>query len=109
MVEPTPSPDSTRDPRLDKLQALIEVILLSGLFSGLVAAIPFSLHRWVDPSSMMTNARQVTAFLLLEAWIALILLLVVLRAHRETLQDLGLRWNQWRSEAIVGFAVVPLL
>jgi uncharacterized protein len=107
-VEPS-LPHPNRDSRLERLQALIEVLLLSGLFSGLLAALPFSVGRWVDPASMMTHARDVTAFLLLEASVAFILLSLVLRAHHETLRDLGLRRNRWRFEAIVGLGVVPLL
>lgn len=101
--------DPFQSPRLDKLQAVIEVLLLSGLVSGFFAAIPFSFPLKGRTSMILMDARIASASLLLEAWISFILLWLVLRVHRENLRDLGLHFARWRADVIVGLALVPML
>jgi membrane protease YdiL (CAAX protease family) len=55
------------------------------------------------------NARLLTGYILLEAAITLILLMVVLKSHRETLFDLGLIWSEWKPNLYVGVFLVPIL
>jgi membrane protease YdiL (CAAX protease family) len=108
MNEITPAQDRTERPWLERLQAVIEVLLLSGLVSGFFAVLPFSL-RTKGSLSLTKDARTVALYLLLESGITLVLLFMVLRAHRETLRDLGWRWAQWRFDAVLGIGIVPVL
>ncbi len=50
-----------------------------------------------------------SAYVLLEAAITLVFLFLIMRAHGETLAWLGLCWKRWRSNAMVGLAIVPIL
>ncbi len=93
---------------LDRFQALFEVFLMSGLFSSFVATVPIALHKR-GTETLLRDVRTVTSFVLLEAGITFVLLALLLKAHGETLGDLGLRWNRWRSQFIVGIALVPVL
>ncbi len=93
---------------IDRLQAFLEVLLLSGLVSSLLASLPFGLTGR-DPVSLSNDALSVAAFILLEASILLLLLMFVLRMNRETLLDLGLYRHQWISHLAVGAALVPVL
>jgi len=109
MNTPILPPYPTQDSWLDKVQAAIEVLLLSGIVSGFFAALPFSLQTQNQASGILMDTRLVSASILLEAWIFFVLLWLVLRLHRETLRDLGLRLARWRAEAMVGVALVPIL
>ena len=106
MPEPPVEPQSPS--WVDKLQAFFEVVLMSGLFSSFVATVPFTLqkHRTAD---LLQSVHVVTGFVLLEAAITFAILALILAAHGETLADLGLRWDLWRSQLILGLILVPLL
>jgi len=93
---------------LDRLQAFFEVILMSGLFSSFVATVPFAL-RAHSTEALLKSVRVVTSFVLLEAGITFLLLALILKAHGETLADLGLRWDRWRSQLVLGITVLPVL
>jgi membrane protease YdiL (CAAX protease family) len=108
MNEITPPSPRTDRTWLDRLQAIIEVFLLSGLVSGFFAVLPFSL-RAEGNLSLTRDARTVALYLLLDTGICLVLLFIVLGAHRETLRDLGVRFAHWRFDALLGFGVVPVL
>jgi len=101
--------DPPQNPWLDKLQAIIEVLLLSGLVSGFFAALPFSIRAMGHSGIILTSARVVAASILLEAGICFVLLWLFLRLHRETLKDLSLHLDCWRSDVAVGVALVPIL
>jgi membrane protease YdiL (CAAX protease family) len=107
MIEPAPALVPPESNWLDRLQALVEVVLISGLVSSFFAALPFSVH--LTSGSLPTNARIVTGFILVEAAITLLLLALILRAHREGLHDLGLDGRRWLGHVAVGMAVLPLL
>ncbi len=109
MNEPGPQPSPQPSRRwLIRLQALFEVILLAGILSTLVALVPF---RFISGSagSVMENARAVAAFVLLESFVTFILLYLILRAHGEHPSDLGWTLRRWRTEAMIGLAIVPAL
>jgi membrane protease YdiL (CAAX protease family) len=94
---------------IERLQALFEVLLLSGLISSFLAALLLSAFHGKSAQLLSNDAKFVTAFLLLEAGITIFLLLVVLRAHRETLRSLGLAWENWKSHLLTGLILVPFL
>lgn len=91
----------------DRLQAFVEVLLLSGLISSFVAALIFSAFLGRKANDLTTDATIVTAFLLAEAVITLLLLVAVLKAHREPIGSLGLRWDRWKSYLLLGLGLVP--
>ncbi len=109
MNGPILPPYTAQDSWLDKVQAAIEVLLLSGIVSGFFAALPFSFGIQHQTYGIPMDTRQVSASVLLEAWIFFVLLWLVLRLHRETLRDLGLRFARWRPEAMIGVLMVPVL
>jgi membrane protease YdiL (CAAX protease family) len=94
---------------LDRIQALFEVLLLSGLLSSLLAGlILYPFHR-EQPPNLLANAKVLSAFLLLEAVIAFFILALILKARRENLSSIGLRWHGWKSNVVIGLALVPFL
>jgi len=103
-----PTPERVERRWLDRVQAIIEVLLLSGLVSGFFAILPFSLRARGNPS-LTRDVPTVVLYLLLESWITLVMLYAILRAHGETLGDLGWRIRQWTTDATCGIALVPLL
>ena len=107
-MESEPLPDRPIVAWMDRLQALLEVLLLSGLVSSFFAALPFTaIHG--GPLLSVADARTISAFILLEASIALLLMLLVLRMHGESFRDLGLRRDRWKSHVAFGLALVPIL
>jgi membrane protease YdiL (CAAX protease family) len=103
-----PTQDQPRQRWLDRIQALIEVILLSGMVSGFIAVLPFSL-RARGNLSLTKDVTTVALYLLLESWIAIVMLYAVMKAHGETPRDLGWRTSHWRFDSIIGAAIVPAL
>jgi len=81
---------------------------MSGLFSSFIATVPISLHKH-GSEVLLKNVRTVTSFVLLEAGITFVLLALLLKAHGETLADLGLRSDRWRRQLVVGILLVPVL
>jgi len=92
----------------DRLVAFLEVLGLAGILSSVVAALPFSLHAG-NPAILLKEARLIAAFVVLEASITLLLMLLILRLHRENLADLGWNWDNWVFDLLLGFSLVPIL
>jgi membrane protease YdiL (CAAX protease family) len=92
----------------ERLVAFLEVLGLAGILSSVVAALPFSLHAG-NPAILLKDARLIASFVVLEAAITLLLLLLILRLHRESLADLGWKWDQWISDLLLGVFLVPIL
>lgn len=101
-------PETRKTSGLDRLQAAVEVLLVSGLFSSFFAALPFSLAR-PDSDVYRHGAKTLVAFLVLEATITLVLILAVLRSHGESTAELGLRLRRFSAHAAAGLLLVPLL
>lgn len=93
---------------LDRLQALVEVMLLGGLFSSILASVPFSI-RGTEEETLVRDATLVARFVLLEAFITLALLAIILRMNQQSPRDLGLHWNRWLSNVAWGIALIPAL
>ena len=92
----------------ERLQALFEVFLLCGIISSLLAMLPFSLLG-ISEDDFLQNPHLLVGSLLLEAFITLAFLIAVLRAHRESLGQIGLKFINWRADALGGILLVPLL
>ncbi len=108
MNDMIPTPERVERRWLDRVQAIIEVLLMSGLVSGFFAILPFSLRTSGHPS-VTQDVPTVVLYLLLESWITLILLFVILKAHGESLAVLGWRTRQWATDVTYGIFLVPLL
>ncbi len=93
---------------VDRAQALFEVILLAGIASSLLAGLPFMFSP-AGRQSLMANARAVSTYLVMEAGITFVLIVLVMRAHGETIKGLGLSWSRWRANVLLGLAIVPVL
>jgi membrane protease YdiL (CAAX protease family) len=93
---------------LPRIQALFEVLLVSGLVSSLIAVLPFArlIHGNV---SVMSNSHLMAGYLMLEACVTFLLLLIILKLHRETPAEMGFRFTRWTADSLIGLAVVPLL
>jgi len=91
----------------DRLQAFIEVVLLSGLISSYLAALIFSVFHGKRVELSTMDATIVSIFILIEAGITILLLVVILNLHRETLWSLGLQWKRWRTYFLLGLGLVP--
>jgi membrane protease YdiL (CAAX protease family) len=95
----------------DRLFAFLEVLVLAGILSSSVAALPFYFqagNRAIH-AILLKDARLIAGFLLLEASITLFLLMLILRLHRERLADLGWNWDRWISDLLLGVSLVPIL
>jgi membrane protease YdiL (CAAX protease family) len=102
----------TEPPRMswaDKVQAIFEVLLLSGVISSLLAGLLFHALPGKNTANPLISARNFSFFILTESAIALALLAVILKFHKETLLDLGLHWNRWKRHLIRGLMLVPCL
>ncbi len=93
---------------VDRAQALFEVALLAGVISSLIAAMPFAMGS-ATRASLLEDIHLMSAYVLLEAAITLVFLFLIMHAHGETLAWLGLCWKRWRSNAMAGLAIVPIL
>ena len=97
-----------RTPPAQRLQALIEVLLLSGLISSYIAALIFYVIYGKITDLLAMDATAVSLFILLEAAFTLLLLIVILRSRRETIRSLGLLWERWKSHLLLGLGLVPV-
>lgn len=93
---------------LPRIQALFEVLLVSGLVSSLIAVLPFArlIHGNV---SVISNAHLMAGYLMLEACVTFLLLLIILKLHRETPAEMGFRFTHWTADSLIGLAVMPML
>jgi membrane protease YdiL (CAAX protease family) len=97
-----------RTPLAYRLQAFIEVLLLSGLISSYLAALIFSAFHEKRVDLLAMDATTVSVFILLEAAFTLLILVVILKSHRETIGSLGLQWERWKFYLLLGLGLVPL-
>jgi membrane protease YdiL (CAAX protease family) len=92
----------------ERIRAFLEVLLLTGVVSSYLASVPFWLGAGRD-TAWLQDATLVAGFVLLEAAITLCLLALLIRAHGGTIEDLGVRWKEWKTNALIGLSLLPLL
>ena len=92
----------------DRLQALLEVLVVAGLLSSAIAYLPFALSG-ISHEALVGKARVIALFILVEACITVALLMLILRAHGESLRYLGWRSNRLGADVFIGLLVVPVL
>jgi membrane protease YdiL (CAAX protease family) len=97
-----------KSPWMDRLQALLEILVVAGLLSSALAYIPFGLSG-ISYEAIVRNARLISLFVLVDAGITVALMMLILRAHGERLRCLGWRSNRLRSDVFIGLLVVPVL
>jgi uncharacterized protein len=101
-------PNSARRAWINKVQAIIEILLVSGLVSSILAAFPVYAIEG-QRAGLMNNAVSTSIFLLLESGISFLLLVTLLKLNDERFRDFGLRWNRWRPNVLAGVLLVPFL
>jgi uncharacterized protein len=101
--------ESRRITWIDRVQAIFEILLVSGLFSSVLASLLLYAFQRKNSPAILANVRSFSAFLLLETGITFLILAVFMKARRETFQGLGLRWNRWKFHLALGLMLVPLL
>jgi membrane protease YdiL (CAAX protease family) len=94
---------------VDRLQAALEILLLSGLVSGFLAAFLLPFLHIKNTDLLLTDVRTLSIYLLVESGIALLILAAILKLRRETIDSLGFRWGYWKRNFLIGIALVPLL
>jgi len=92
----------------DRVQALIEVLLVAGIVSSFVAFLPFHLRGGTE-ESLLHDIRLLTAMLLVEASITVLLVAGLLYLRRQTWRDLGWCLDGLKENVLIGLGVVPLL
>ena len=104
-----PNLDLPRKTWVDRVQAAFEVFLLSGLISSLLAGLLLYAFLGKRGANPLSSAGVFSIFLLLESGIAFLFLATILKYHRQTINNLGLQWDQWRFHLLIGLALVPFL
>ncbi len=102
-------PSAPRKSWMDRIQALAEVFLLSGLMSSFLAALPFVAIGSNKSELLISDVRFMAVFLLLESCITFLLLALILKLHRESIRSIGWQWSRWKSNLFLGLALVPVL
>jgi len=81
---------------------------MSGIISSFLAAFPIIGFRAGRGESLLTDAKTVSFYLLLESAISFLILAFILKAHGEPVGSLGLRWKNWKRNVTAGLVLVPL-
>jgi membrane protease YdiL (CAAX protease family) len=93
---------------IDRVQAILEILLVSGLFSSILASVPFFMAQGKS-ADIIKSSTSTVIFLLIESGITFILLAMLLKLHHETVRDLGLIWDRWRPDILIGLILVPFI
>ena len=104
--EPIPTPQ--KDPWGARLQAILEVLLITGVVSSYLALIPFALLG-IDHKLLLGETKFIAPFVLLESGITLMFLILMQNIHQQRLTDLAGPAKHWKKNLLIGFALVPLL
>jgi membrane protease YdiL (CAAX protease family) len=75
----------------------------------LIAALLLSLFRVRNLDLLLKNANLLSAHLLLESAITFLILAALLRLHGESVRSLGIQWESWKRNVLLGLALVPIL
>jgi len=109
-MDDAPSPvEIPSKPWIDRIQAGIEILLLSGLVSGFLAALAMPLLRIRSMDRLLQDVRLLSVYLLMESAISLLLLIGLLKLHQEPIASIGFQWKHWKRNLLMGLALVPFL
>ena len=104
-----PNMDLPRKTWVDRVQAAFEIFLLSGLISSLMAGLLLYAFLGKRATNPLSSAGVFSVFLLLESGITFLFLATILKYHRQTINSLGVQWDQWKFNLLIGLALVPFL
>jgi uncharacterized protein len=94
---------------IDRFQAAFEILLLSGLVSGFLAALLLPLFHVRNTELLLKDIRVLSIYLLVESGIALLILGAMLKLHHEAVHSLGFRGEHWKRNFAIGLVLVPFL
>jgi uncharacterized protein len=103
-----PADEPRHKPLVERLLAILEILLISGIISSALAYLPFSIFLG-KKANPLTDVRTLSAFLLLESTLTFLFLAGILGLHGERIRDMGLSWAHWKSHLSLGLALVPFL
>jgi len=83
-------------------------IMIAGIASSLIVPIGFAVYG-IGGQEVLANASYLVLFLISEATLTLLIIWGFLHLNGETLKGLGWIFNQWKQEALIGLAFVPVL
>jgi membrane protease YdiL (CAAX protease family) len=106
---PAPTETSRKRSWIDRVQAIFEIVLISGLISSFLAFLPFSVLPGWRAGLLLNNAVTISIYLLLESAITFFFLAIILRARGESLYSLGLCLDRWKPNVAIGLMLVPFL
>ena len=98
-----------------RLQALWEIILVSGVVSSLLTSLIFSvvfavIYRGAKRFKLMEmDFGFLAAYLFFESAVTFLILWMLMKARRETLSSLGLSLKQWKTNIFWGIVAAPCL
>ena len=104
-------PDSSFKPyRPARIQAVFEIILMSGIVSSLLVSLVLAAVFGRNHLKMMEmDVEFLTAYLMFESAATFLILWILMRARRETLHALGLRRWRWKTHVLLGILAAPFL
>lgn len=105
----SPPPSVPRKSWLDRIQALFEVLLMSGLVSGFLASFPLLALVAGNSESLVGDARIIALSLLLESAFSLLILILILQLRGEPFSSLGLHLDRWKFQTALGLGLIPFL
>ena len=104
------SDSSFKSPRFERLQAVFEIILASGLVSSLLVALVFSSIFGLNRLNLEEmDVGFFVKYQMSESAVVFLILWILMKARRETLSGLGLCWKQWKTNVLLGILVAPCL
>ena len=92
---------------MNPLAAVFEVVVVA-LAGSFITQFGFSLCK-VSPGQVLTQTSLLFIFMVSEATLSLFILTLFLKARGEDLARIGLGWGNFRKEAFLGLATVPIL
>ncbi len=92
---------------MNQLVAVFEVVVIA-LAGSFITQFGFSLCK-VPPEQVLTETSFLFIFMVSEATISLLFVTLFLEARGESLAKIGWRKGNFRKEALLGLAIVPIL
>jgi len=93
-----------------RLQAALEIIMVSGIVSSFLASLVFAAIFGRNRLKLMEmDITSLVTYLLFESTIAFLILWILMKSHRETLPALGLRRQHWKTHVLLGIIAAPCL
>jgi membrane protease YdiL (CAAX protease family) len=103
-------PDSIFLPPPSRIQAVFEIIMVSGIVSSFVVSMVFAAIFGRNRLRMIEmDVGSFVTYQVFEAAVTFLILLIIMKARRETLSGLGLRLQRWKTNVLLGVLAAPCL